>query len=170
MANGKYPWEIEGGGFWSKQRREEYMQRCCKGKNCGSTDGVSHSEECYAEHEKTISCGGTWMPIATASKDGTHILVCDVAVNWLPPTSVHWYIGEDESKENGWHLSVNPLGEFSAYRYNPTHWMPCPELPSRYLLDGEREHVESVDCWCKPYQDEQSPNVWIHNALPTGRA
>ncbi|WP_186061024.1 hypothetical protein [Burkholderia gladioli] len=27
----------------------------CKGKNCGATDGVSHSPECVAEHEATVT-------------------------------------------------------------------------------------------------------------------
>ena len=39
-----------------------------------------------------------------------------------------------------------------------------------YLLQGEREHISSVDCWCKPYQDDQCPDVWIHNELPSGGA
>ena len=28
----------------------------CKGKNCGATDGVSHSAECIAEHEQAYNC------------------------------------------------------------------------------------------------------------------
>lgn len=38
------------------------------------------------------------------------------------------------------------------------------------LLSGERVHIASVNCWCKPYQDEECPDVWIHNELPSGRA
>jgi len=30
----------------------------CKGENCSATDGVSHSRECFAEHEKTVSHAG----------------------------------------------------------------------------------------------------------------
>ena len=30
----------------------------CKGKSCGATDGVSHSAECFAEHERVYSCAG----------------------------------------------------------------------------------------------------------------
>ena len=29
----------------------------CKGANCGCTDGVSHSSECFAEHEAAITGG-----------------------------------------------------------------------------------------------------------------
>lgn len=32
-------------------------------------------------------------------------------------------------------------------------------------LDDLREHEESKDCWCKPYEDEQTLDIWIHNAL-----
>jgi hypothetical protein len=28
---------------------------------------------------------------------------------------------------------------------------------------GSREHLPSQDCWCKPYQDDEEPDVWIHN-------
>lgn len=38
------------------------------------------------------------------------------------------------------------------------------------LLSGERAHISSVDCWCKPYQDDLCPDVWIHNELPSGTA
>lgn len=27
----------------------------------------------------------------------------------------------------------------------------------------EREHELSPGCWCEPRQDEDEPNVWIHN-------
>jgi hypothetical protein len=39
-----------------------------------------------------------------------------------------------------------------------------------FLLDGERVHQESRECWCKPYQDEQNKRIWIHNEMPSGRA
>lgn len=32
----------------------------CKGKNCGATDGISHSPECFAEHEATVNPGGKY--------------------------------------------------------------------------------------------------------------
>jgi hypothetical protein len=36
-----------------KKLEDKKVYPACKGKNCGSTDGRSHSEECYAEHEET---------------------------------------------------------------------------------------------------------------------
>lgn len=35
----------------------------CKGKSCGATDGVSHSAECFAEHERAYSCAGVDGPV-----------------------------------------------------------------------------------------------------------
>lgn len=34
----------------------------CKGENCNAIDGVNHSLECLAEHEKTISYGALDTP------------------------------------------------------------------------------------------------------------
>lgn len=34
---------------------ESLVSTPCKGENCGSADGITHSAECYAEHERTIS-------------------------------------------------------------------------------------------------------------------
>ena len=28
-----------------------------------------------------------------------------------------------------------------------------------------KEHILSTECWCKPQDDELTPNVKIHNAL-----
>ena len=38
------------------------------------------------------------------------------------------------------------------------------------LLDGKKAHISSVECWCKPYQDDQCPNVWVHHETLIGRA
>jgi hypothetical protein len=36
------------------------------------------------------------------------------------------------------------------------HVMPINDL---------RPHVDSPDCWCKPTQDDECENVFIHHAL-----
>jgi len=46
------PHQIAEAKRWDAIKSAE--QRGCKGKNCGCTDGVSHSEECLAEHAATI--------------------------------------------------------------------------------------------------------------------
>lgn len=28
-----------------------------------------------------------------------------------------------------------------------------------------RPHKSSKNCWCGPVQDEEEPNVWVHNAM-----
>lgn len=28
-----------------------------------------------------------------------------------------------------------------------------------------REHAVSRHCWCTPVQDEEEPNVWVHNSM-----
>jgi hypothetical protein len=32
-------------------------------------------------------------------------------------------------------------------------------------LGDLREHEVSLRCWCKPVQDEEEPNVWVHNSM-----
>jgi hypothetical protein len=33
-----------------------------------------------------------------------------------------------------------------------------------------RTHIPSPTCWCNPAQDDQEPDVWIHNYQPTQHA
>jgi hypothetical protein len=28
-----------------------------------------------------------------------------------------------------------------------------------------RDHYASIDCWCKPTEDAEWPNVWVHHAM-----
>lgn len=28
-----------------------------------------------------------------------------------------------------------------------------------------KEHKVSSDCWCKPVQDDEELNVWVHNSM-----
>lgn len=34
-----------------------------------------------------------------------------------------------------------------------------------YPEDDLREHIMSKDCWCKPKQDEEMSNLYIHNSM-----
>ena len=37
-----------------------------------------------------------------------------------------------------------------------THVMPLNDL---------REHDCAVDCWCRPTQDDECPEVWVHHSM-----
>jgi hypothetical protein len=71
-----------------------------------------------------------WQPIDTAPKDGTQVLLydpnlADIDENDLDdrriptPQLVGWW------RNKGWELV-----HYSAFRYNPTHWMPLPDGPA----------------------------------------
>jgi len=32
-------------------------------------------------------------------------------------------------------------------------------------LDDLREHTASVGCWCKPTEDDEWPDVWVHHSM-----
>lgn len=65
-----------------------------------------------------------WMPIETAPKDGTEILL-----GWFDPMQGHskdvctWNIISDR-----WFNGQGPLSRHHAYQ--PTHWIPLPEPPA----------------------------------------
>jgi hypothetical protein len=69
-----------------------------------------------------------WLPIETAPKDGTMVLVNDTTPWWTPWVAASYTEGDEWS---GWVYddatmrASNPLGP------NPTHWMPLPAAPSQ---------------------------------------
>lgn len=70
---------------------------------------------------------GKWQPIATAPKDGTHILVVSPRII---PTPAHWF-------EGAWHKSADQRGGFSEYIWDPpTHWMLLPETVTLPIHHG----------------------------------
>lgn len=28
-----------------------------------------------------------------------------------------------------------------------------------------REHVDSKECWCRPTEDEECPDLWVHHSM-----
>jgi hypothetical protein len=32
-------------------------------------------------------------------------------------------------------------------------------------MNDLREHAASTDCWCKPTEDDELPDVWVHNSM-----
>jgi hypothetical protein len=37
-------------------------------------------------------------------------------------------------------------------------------------MQSGSDHVASSACWCNPVQDDQEPDVWIHNYQPAQHA
>lgn len=32
-------------------------------------------------------------------------------------------------------------------------------------LNDLRDHSASVDCWCKPSEDDECPGLWLHHSM-----
>jgi hypothetical protein len=68
---------------------------------------------------------GAWLPIATAPRDGTMVLVNDTTPGFTPWVAASYHEGEEWS---GWvyddatTTDCNPMGP------TPTHWLPVPPL------------------------------------------
>ena len=61
-----------------------------------------------------------WMPIDTAPKDGSAVLVWD----GYNQTTAIWC-----AEFTGWELAVPSDGYIDSNCISPTHWMPLPEPP-----------------------------------------
>jgi len=71
-----------------------------------------------------------WLPIESAPKDGTAILVClsdsdsGYVVFWVDPAKgIRDYVGS----KIGWHIAY--CGDFLGPCDAPTHWQPLPKGP-----------------------------------------
>lgn len=74
-----------------------------------------------------------WLPIETAPRDGTHIMVATFpeAPGTITRTTAHWF-------DAGWALSVNYDGDHSDHGVrSPTHWASIPlSRPNREAPDA----------------------------------
>ena len=74
-----------------------------------------------------------WLPIESAPKDGTMVLVNDTTPGYTPWVAANYLDGEEWQ---GWMYDdattqdCNPLGP------NPTHWIIIPELPQTPVAAG----------------------------------
>ncbi len=76
-----------------------------------------------------------WQDIATAPKDGTHVLVAfgpydnGRTFDQSPPTVAHWFGPPPLPglRAGHWYLSVQTYEGPSIF---PTHWMPLPAPPT----------------------------------------
>jgi hypothetical protein len=80
--------------------------------------GVGH-HRCFVEYKPTH---GEWLPIETAPKDGTEVLVYGLDYDEQVIAIVEW------DATNGVY-SRGPMGDYFSFD-EPTHWMPLPAPPT----------------------------------------
>lgn len=106
----------------------------------GHKEALDDVDDAQTTLREALKNATQWRDIATAPKDGTHILACDARVpygphwgfNHRPPTVVHWWANPGEE---GFYTSVNetePLAPFPA-----THWKPLGPEPSNQTQDAD---------------------------------
>ncbi len=77
--------------------------------------------------------GDGWMPIESAPRDGTRVLLClegSVIEGWFEPLSPF---------AEGWqavHLELHGCGCCSGGGPQPTHWRPLPQSPAMHAPGG----------------------------------
>ncbi len=71
----------------------------------------------------------TWKPIATAPKDGAHILVGGYQPEWEAVT-VYWT--RYPYTKNTWHLvETGAYADDGLLDWEPTHWTEIPTPPTK---------------------------------------
>lgn len=84
-----------------------------------------------AEREECANAQTKWLPIETAPKEGTEILVMHVCIETQIVHNAFWIEDEDDKKETGWWSYEH--SEVSRIKLDdwltPTHWMPLPSDP-----------------------------------------
>jgi hypothetical protein len=79
---------------------------------------------------------GEWQPIETAPTDGTRILICSIKENIRVIVNASWFDLKEIKRRNwpenmvGW-WGYTSFGAASLFNkeYEPSYWMPLPELP-----------------------------------------
>lgn len=113
------------GGVAALAKKCVYCRECgCQGFYgyeiaCGDNEPI----ERWNTRTTAKPTSDAWLPIETAPRDGTHILVCrwPVTGRWSC-NKVWWGKGDFDSKR--WIMSSR-----SKLRYLPTHWQPLPLPP-----------------------------------------
>lgn len=84
-----------------------------------------------AKHPEIIGtkAESAWQPIATAPKDGTHIILARFGEEYFEVAGGEWRLNP-KAGEDG-------LNGFEAWISNPTHWMPIPTPPKQ-----EKSHAD----------------------------
>lgn len=91
----------------------------------------------YAEMRQREENGG-WLPMETAPKDGSQILVYQGDYGTF--SVVRWYADDETSRGiAGWYVDDNKHGPYVLRGSDPTAWQPLPALPSTPNPIRERE-------------------------------
>ncbi len=48
---------------------------------------------------------------------------------------------------------------------NGSKWMRNDARIHVVPINDLREHELSVDCWCKPTEDDEWPDIWVHHSM-----
>jgi hypothetical protein len=73
-----------------------------------------------------MSAGNGWLPIETAPKDGTFVLIA-AHDNGMPSQPMHVLIAQFCEESGEWMRNADE--EYSE-TWPPTHWQPLPDAPS----------------------------------------
>jgi hypothetical protein len=114
------------------------------GEGSGNQWGLPGAMELLADHfekedtrvdgqpvsERRPTAAG-WMPIATAPKDGSRVMVyaCEFKRHWY---GIGYYFKGVPGDGEGWiahSFYTAPFNDSSGSITSPTHWMPLPEPP-----------------------------------------
>lgn len=119
----------------------------CKGKNCGATDGVSHSDECIAEHEQ--ACGRAdlnGLPVASYLIGGEPSLT---------PCRVRGVVNEPLCRLSAAHAIIDGLrGEVASQEETANQWRELALQFDRHRMtamahiraaaSGDKSAIESL--------------------------
>ncbi len=103
-----------GGEGQSERGGKGWRVYCTQCHFC-SPNGTAESEAIAAWNDRTPE---PWLPIETAPKDGTPVLVC------LPDENPYFVWWHDPTKQWVRTRITDPLK-------SPTHWLPLPAPPSK---------------------------------------
>ena len=76
---------------------------------------------------------GEWLPIETAPKDGTDVIVMYMHIETQIVHNAFWLIDDDKIEYSGWwtYMRSEVARELLDDWRAPTHWMPLPENPAK---------------------------------------
>ncbi|UWX68864.1 hypothetical protein [Burkholderia gladioli] len=128
----------------------------CQGKNCGATDGVSHSPECVAEHEAAVTGA-----VAADGEAADDLLQLDVLLANLHAAVWHAGAGDDgpvdydmAGKDEAKAIQAHVRAMFNACAAVPLATVDERETFIEILRD-EQQHIAADRDMCDP--DDELP-------------